>query len=264
MNLLLLLNKKLLLSVTLLFFVVTLFSQQMPFRKGEKLSYNIYYQWGLIWKKAAEASLTTQSTRYNSDEALYLRMAARTTPFFDHFMNVRDTLSAITSTSLQPLYHQKLTHEGSYHGKEEIIYGYKNGKTTTRVKGYRDNTLRFDSTIQHITIPVFDMMTVFYYLRTIDTSAIQPNQVMPVTIVSGNRSYNIKIFFNGEQVIKTPDDKRYRSYKITLLFEYLKGKKIEKEEMMFWMSKDARRIPIHLSVKLPLGSLKVYYQGVEE
>lgn len=264
MNLLPLLNKKLLLTIALLSIVVTLFSQQLPFKKGEKLNYNIYYQWGLIWKKAAEASLTTQATRYNSEDALYLRMAARTSPFFDHFLNVRDTLSAITSLSFQPLYHLKLTHEGSYHGKEEIIYGYKNGKTATRVRGYRDNELRFDSTIQHKTIPVFDMMTVFYYLRTIDTSAIQPNQVMPVTIVSGNRSYNIKIIFNGDQVIKTPDDKRYKSYKITLLFEYLKGKKIEKEEMFFWMSKDARRIPIQLSVKLPLGSLKVYYQGVEE
>ncbi len=238
-------------------------AQSMPFSKGENLKFNLYYQWGLIWKKAAIATLSTQETIFQSNTALKLRMAARTTSFFDNFMKVRDTLISLTTPKLQPLFYTKITHEGSYHGKDELFYSYSNGKVSTRARTFRNGTQRNDTTLFHSGNPVFDMMSIFYYIRTLDIPSMKKNQSIPVVIVSGSRPFNIKVTYQGEVEMKTPEDQTYPTYKLTIVFEHLKKNKIEREVMDFWMSKDDRRLPMQLAAKLPVGSLKAFFQGIE-
>jgi hypothetical protein len=254
-----------LLTALLLVFICSISgsAQNLPFVKGERLKYNLYYQWGIIWKKAAEATLSAQETVYHSDKALHLRMAARTTPFFDNFLRVRDTLVSLISPQQQPLFYAKITNEGSYHGKDDLFYSYNNGKVSTRSRSFRDNVKRDDTTFFHNGTPVFDMLSVFYYIRTMDLSNIKKNQDIPLVIVSGNRPFNIKVTYNGETEIEMPDDKTYKTHKVTLTFEHLNGKKMVKEQMLFWMGNDSQRLPMQFSVKLPLGSLKAYFQGAE-
>lgn len=238
-------------------------AQNLPFSKGERLKYNIYYQWGIIWKKAAEATLTAQETTYKSNKAYQLRLSARTTPFFDNFLHVRDTLISITSLDLLPLYYAKITHEGSYNGVEDLAYSYDSGKISTRARTFRDKELRVDSTFVHNVSSIFDMLSVFYHIRSMDIARMNKNQVTPLTIVSGSKTFKIKVVYSGVTSIETPDDKTYETYKITIVLESLKKNKVVKEEMQFWMSKDEQKLPILLSAKLPLGTLKAYFQGVE-
>jgi hypothetical protein len=233
--------------------------------KAEKLKYNIYYQWGIIWKMAGDATLTCRETSYKSQKAIQLQMAAKTTPFFDNFQRVRDTLLSITSLEVQPLYYSKITHEADYYFKEELNYNYLSNKTTIRARGFKKQGVISDSILTSSKNGgLYDMLSVFYYLRSIDTSKLQPNTITPLVIISGNQFYNIKIIYNGEISIKTPNDKTYSTLKSSLVFEYLKNNKIEREVMEFWMSKDARHIPIMFSIKLPLGSVKAYFEGVDE
>lgn len=259
-------------SKYLLFALLMLFSsglmargeaQNMPFSKGENLKFNLYYQWGIIWKKAASATLTTQETIYQSNRALKLRMAARTTTFFDNFLKVRDTLVALTSPKLQPLYYTKITHEGRYNGKDELFYTYNNGKVSTRSTTSRDGVLRDDTTLFHNGNPVFDMMSIFYYIRTLDVTSMKKNQTMPITIVSGNKPFKIKLTYHGEVEMKTPEDQTYPTYKLSITFERIKHKKIERDVMEFWMSRDDRRLPMQLAAKLPFGSVKAFFEGIE-
>ncbi|MFZ4456654.1 MAG: DUF3108 domain-containing protein [Bacteroidales bacterium] len=255
--------KTITLLAVLLTFGSNAFSQQFQFKKGERLSYNIYYQWGFIWKKAAEATLSSQETTYQTNKALQLRLAARTTSFFDNFLRVRDTLVALTSTDLQPKYYAKITHEGSYHGKDDLHYTYKDGKISTRSRTYRDMQLRSDTSFVHDKTQIFDMLSLFYNIRTLDIPSLKVNQIVPMTIISGDKLYNIKVIYKGETEMETPDDKKYQTYKLVLILETPKGKKIQKEEMNFWMSKDTSRLPMQLSAKLPLGSLKAFFKGIE-
>lgn len=256
--------RTIILLFTILFFLpIDISSQNLVFNKGEKLRYNLYYQWGLFWKKAAEATLTTQETIFQSNKALHMRMSARTTPFFDNFLRVRDTLISYTSTQFQPLYYSKITHEGKYNGKEDLSYKYLNGKTSTRARTFRDNIQRDDTTFFHNGTPVYDMLSVFYFVRTLNISTMKINETIPLVIVSGNQPFNINVTYNGEVTMETPDNTKYQTYKVTLSFEHMKGKKREKEELQFWMSKDSQRLPMQFSAKLPLGSLKAYFQGIE-
>ncbi len=241
-------------------FSTVLTSQNHPFSKGERLKYNIYYQWGFIWKKAAEATLITQETIFQSDKVLQMRLAARTTSFFDNFLRVRDTLVSLTSPELQPKYYAKITNEGKYHGKDDLFYIYNgNGKISTRSRTFRDRKLKSDTTMVHTSVQLFDMLSVFYYIRTLNLAGMKKNQVVPIIIVSGIKPYNVKVTYNGETSLETPDDKTYQTYKLTLSLESSKGK----EDMNLWMSKDAQRLPILLSAKLPLGSMKAFFEGIE-
>lgn len=238
-------------------------AQSMAITKGENLKFNLYYQWGLIWKKAAIATLTTQETIYQSNTALKLRMSARTTSFFDNFMKVRDTLVALTTPKLQPLFYTKITHEGKYNGRDELFYSYSNGKVSTRARTFRNGTQREDTTLLHSGNPVFDMMSIFYYIRTLDVASMKKNETIPMIIVSGHKPFNIKVTYQGEVDMKTPEDQVYPTYKLTIVFEHMKKNKIEREVMEFWMSRDNRRLPMQLAAKLPLGSLKAFFQGID-
>ena len=244
-------------------FTTSISSQNFPFSNGEKLTYNIYYQWGFIWKRAAEATLTCQETVFQSKNMLQMRLAARTTSFFDNFLRVRDTLVSLTSLDLKPQYYAKMTNEGSYHGKDDLFYTYKEGKISTRSRTFRDKQLRTDTTLDHNYNQIFDMLSVFYYIRTLDVPSMKKNQVTPLVIISGEKPYNIKVIYNGETTMSTPDDKDYQTYKLTLILENPNGKKNNKEQMLFWMSKDAQRLPLQLSAKLPLGSMRAFFQGIE-
>ena len=233
--------------------------------KAESLKYNVYYQWGIIWKMAGEATLTSRESTYKSQKAINIQMAAKTTPFFDNFQRVRDTLMAVTSADIQPLYYTKITHEGDYYYKEDATYNYTSTKTNIRARGFKKAGMVSDTTLTYgKTGTVYDMLSVFHYLRNIDPAKLQPNTVTPLVIISGNQFFNIKVIYNGETAIKTPNDKTYNTLKCSIVFEYLKNNKIEKEVMEFWMSKDSRHIPIMFSVKLPLGSIKAYFDGVDE
>lgn len=244
-------------------FYHTAFGQQASMKK-ERLNYNIYYQWGFIWKRAAEATLSSQETVFQSNKVLQLKLAARTTSFFDNFLRVRDTLVAITSTDFQPQYYAKITHEGRYNGKDDIFYTYKDGKLSTRSRSYRDKQLRSDTSLLHAESQIFDMLSVFYHIRMFDIPSMKKNQVVPLKIISGDKLYNIKVVYNGEESMETPDDKEYQTYRLTLVLESMKGNKLQKEQMNFWMSKDERRIPLQLSAKLPLGTMKAFFQGIEQ
>jgi Protein of unknown function (DUF3108). len=255
------------LYVLLIFFSVNLFAesnaQNSPVLKGENIHYNLYYQWGLIWKKAAQATLSTQETIYQSNKALRMRMAAQTTSFFDNFMRVRDTLISLTTPEFKPLFYTKISHEGDYYAKDELYYYYNSGKTKTRAKTFRKGVQRDDTTLTHNGNPVYDMMSIFAYIRTLDIVSMKKNQTIPMVIVSGNKSYNIKVTYNGEDNMKSPQDEVFPTYKLSIIFEHVKKNKIEKEVMEIWISKDARRIPMQLTAKLPIGSLKAFYQGID-
>jgi hypothetical protein len=239
-------------------------AQDTIFRKGERLKFNVYYQWGLIWKKAATATLSANETIFQSNPAVHLRLSASTTSFFDNFLRVRDTLHAITTPQLLPLYYSKNTHEGDYKAKDELTYGYPNGKIVTRARFYRNGELREDTTLAHNSgRKVFDMLSLFYHIRTLNINTLKENQPLVLTVVSGNKPYEIRISFMGDVQLKTPDNKKYNAYKISIILETKKGKKTEREQMEFWMSRDERRVPIQLSGKLPIGSLRAFYEGVE-
>ena len=96
----------------------------LPFKSGESIQYDVYYHWGIIWKKAAQGTLLINDSRYNDKNALKSSLACRTLAFADKILKVRDTLNSITTTNIKPLYYEKIANEGNYRATDILKYIY--------------------------------------------------------------------------------------------------------------------------------------------
>lgn len=255
--------KKIFIGILLLIISLPLLANGHTVPRNEQLKYNVYFQIGFLWKKAAVASLSSKPIIYQSQPALQLNLSTITTPFFDKFMKVRDTMICITSSNIKPYVFSKVTHEEAVHGHENARYLYNSGQTTTRVQKITNRKIVKDTIRFHSGIQVFDMLSIFYYLRSMNMNMMVKNHTLRFIIVAGTIPYMIRINYKGTEVIQTPKIKRLDSHKVSFIFEYMLNKKVQRNELLLWLSNDGTNTPMMIKSELPIGSVKAYYEGVE-
>ena len=136
-------------------------TNKLPFQPGEKIYYDIYYHWGLIWKLAGQGTLGVDKATYNGKDALKMYLNGTTLNFADKMMKVRDTLRLVTTPDMVPLYYTKIANEGKHWGQDVLHYQYDgNGNTKGKVSILRRTKPQYD-TIIHVNGQAFDMLSVF-------------------------------------------------------------------------------------------------------
>lgn len=234
------------------------FAAQAKGFSNETLHYVITYKWGLIHKDAGEATLSLRKTGANYD----LMLAAKTKPWADHFYNVRDTLlGKLRVTDLKPISYTKIAHEKGKYGKDVINYSYNGGKITGHCKRYKKdkkgNISESEKTLE-ANGPVYDMLSVFYYLRLINYDDLTKGKVVKATVFSGSKSETITIRCLGKEKIKLRDKSEQEAYHIQFNFT-TGGKKKSSDDIDSWISTDSRHIPLYLVGQLPVGQVRAYY-----
>lgn len=225
---------------------------------NEALHYVISYKWGLIHKDAGEATLSLKRVGNNYD----LMLAAKTKPWADRFYNVRDTLlGKIRITDLKPLSYSKISHEKGKYGKDVIIYSYEGNKAIGHCRRYRrdkEGHISSSEKTLEATGPVYDMLSVFYYLRDINYDELNSGKPIRATVFSGSKAENITIRSLGKKEIKLRDKSEQEAYHIRFNFTS-GGKKKSSDDIDAWISADSRHIPLYLVGQLPVGQVRVYY-----
>ena len=227
--------------------------------KNETLHYVISYKWGLIHKDAGEATLSLR----NSGPNYKVTLTAKTKPWADKIYMVRDTLlGQIRANGLVPLSYQKITNENGKYDRDEIHYGHSGGTTTGTVKRYklRDGQWKIRNKTLTATGPVYDMLSVFYYLRQLDYSQLNKNKIYTATVFSGSKKEKISIRSLGKTKIKLKNGSVREAYHIKFKFTQDGGKK-SSDDMDSWISTDAAHIPLYLVGKLPVGEVRCYFVG---
>ncbi|MBD5172994.1 MAG: DUF3108 domain-containing protein [Bacteroidales bacterium] len=227
---------------------------------NEQLRYVISYKWGVIHKDAGDAtlSLRKQGDRYD------VMLAAKTKPWADRFYMVRDTLIAkiAADNSLTPISYSKITHEKGKYNRDEIKYTKSGNQTTGKITLHR--TSEGKPVVKEKTLaatgPVYDMLSVFYYLRALDYSALTKNKIYVATIFSGSQSEKIRIRSLGLETIKLKDGSKREAYHIKFNFTQAGGKK-SSDDIDTWISTDSNHIPLYLIGKLPIGEVRAYFVG---
>lgn len=224
--------------------------------QNETLKYVISYKWGLIHKDAGEAtlSLTHKGSNYN------IMLAAKTKPWADKIYQVRDTLKGVLRVSdLKPVSYTKLTHEKGEFKRDEITYTISGNTTTGKAR-----RIRYDKGKPSVTEntfsatgPVYDMLSIFYYLRQLDFGQMSKTKVYTATVFSGKRKETIKIKSLGTEKIKLKNGEEREAYHIRFNFTRDGGKK-SSDDMDTWISTDSRHIPLYLVGKLPIGEIRAY------
>lgn len=224
--------------------------------KDETLHYVISYKWGLINKDAGEATLTLRNSgnRYN------LRLVAKTLPWADHYFKVRDTLIAtVDKNRLLPLSYSKISHEGGDYRRDDITFSRQGSKTTAKVKRHRVKDNGQSSSSNHVFYAngtAYDMLSVFYYLRTLDYSALEKSRITRTSIFSGSQVETLTIRYAGRKTISLRGGHKREAIKIAFSFT-TDGRKKSSESMEAWVAADASHIPLEVIGKLPIGSVRV-------
>lgn len=253
-------NKKFLASIFILM-ILSIFSGRAEANfSNETLHYTITYKWGLIHKDAAKATMRLS----NSGDHYNVTLTARTLPWADKFFTVRDTLSSvITKNGLKVKKYVKSTHEGDRYSRDVITFSYGGSSVkgsvqkTRQKKGEAATTSNLTCTASG---PTYDMLSIFYYLRTLNFEKMAQNHIYKATIFSGSNSETLSIRLEGIKTITLRNKSKVKAY--ALKFSFTRdGKKKSSENMTAYISTDSRHIPLYLVGKLPIGEVRVYLDG---
>lgn len=227
--------------------------------QNERLNYVISYKWGLIHKDAGEATLSLKRTGDIYD----IMLTAKTKPWADRIYQVRDTLSgSMRVGDLRPISYRKLTHEKGEYKKDEIFYSYSDGVTSGRAIRHRKDGKVMKAEERTLTAsgPVYDMLSVFYFLRQLDFDSMAKGKVYTATIFSGKRKETIRIRCLGKETIKLKDKTKKEAYHLSFNFTHEGGKK-SSDDMETWMSTSPDHVPLYLVGKLPVGEVRATLTG---
>lgn len=226
---------------------------------GESVNYRVMYKWGLVNKQAGRVNL---STHRSGPATINARLTAKSEKWADHFYSVRDTLlGEMNVTTMEPSRYEKITHEGGEYKRDLITYTRdgKNVKATClRWKQKDKNKPVTESEIElEAEGLTLDMLSSFYYMRSLDYASMNPGDKKTLNVFSGKRKELLTITYHGMEDI-TIDKTVYPAYKISFRFTGEGGKKTS-DDMEAWISTAADKIPLKLEGKLPVGKVQCFY-----
>lgn len=223
----------------------------------ETLNYKIMYKWGVVNKQAGRARLTLT----NDGDQYRLLLTARSEPWADRFFKVRDTLrGVVVKEGFKPVIYDKIAHEGGDHKRDVVRYRTAGARTIGectrkkwddkgRIKRNEERTLEAYGT-------VVDMLSSFYYMRTLPFDKWSQGHVVSLNIYSGKCKELLTIKFLGTEDVET-DRGVAPAYHIRFQFSQNGGKK-SSDDMDAWLSTGATRVPLKLEGKLKVGTVKCF------
>lgn len=221
----------------------------------ETLHYDVVYHWGMIWKHAADATLSIRKT----STGYYSQLTGKTRSWADKVYPTRDTLKCTMNSKMQPLKYEKLTHEKNYYARDVVNFSYNYSNTSANCVRYREGSEPVKVSLS-AKCQAYDMVSVFYMLRGLEYDKLTANKPITTIIFSGKRKEQLTIRFKGKENVKMRDGTKREAYHITFKFTQEGGKK-SSDDIDAYMSTDARRIPLLLVGHLPVGEVKCYYKS---
>ncbi len=212
------------------------------FKRGEKLTYRIHY--GFIDAAQATLEITDENRQVADRNTLHVVGLGVSKGTFDAFFKVRDRYETyIDEESILPWVFIRRVDEGGYKIEQNQVYNHykkqvdSDGKIFTTPEGIQD------------------MLSAFYYARTVDYSKAKKGDIFSVTSFVDNEIWELKIKFLGKETVKT-DLGRIKCMKFCPVVQ--KGRIFKSEEdLSIWISDDANHVPVRGQCDILFGSLKM-------
>jgi Protein of unknown function (DUF3108) len=221
--------------------------EQTSFTTGEHIEYRVHY--GFVNAAEAIVDVDNKFQSANGRQCYKVNIVARTVGMTDWFTKVRDVwTSYIDSAMILPqLFYQK-KEEGNYKNEQKIIFNH----AANTAKQY---DIDDDNEKKSFQLPnnVQDVVSGYYYLRTIDFSKMGIGESVPVIFFFEGEVYNMRLKYRGKEVLKTKFGK-INTFKITP--QLPKNNFFQDEESVkLWVTDDANKIPVRAEVELKIGAI---------
>ena len=221
--------------------------EQTSFTTGEHIEYRVHY--GFVNAAEAIVDVDDKFQNANGKPCYKVNIVARTVGMTDWFTKVRDVwTSYIDSALILPqLFYQK-KQEGEYKNEQKIVFNH----TANTAKQYDidDNN---EKKSYNVPDNVQDVVSGYYFLRTIDFAKMEVGSSIPVTFFFEGEVYNMRLKYRGKEVVKTKFGK-VNTFKITP--QLPKNNFFQDEESVkLWITDDANKIPVRAEVELKIGAI---------
>ncbi len=226
------------------------------FGHGEELTYRVFYDsWLTHWLTAGTGKMKIyeEPVTVRGRETFKIEVTGNSTGLFTLFYKVRDKFTSfVDKQALVPLRFLRDTHEGKFKLKDEVDFDHKNLTATSFKK------------TKEITPGVQDIVSAFYYVRTMDFDTAEAGDAYYLNFYLDDSVYRSKIIFMGRDWVKTSLGKFYcMGFKPKVaqgdLFK-------EPYPMMLWVTDDRNKIPILAKSGVYIGSITlelIEYKGLK-
>jgi hypothetical protein len=225
------------------------------FVRGEKLVLKVYYHSAITGNVTAgygTIAVTDDNRKFNNRDTYHIVATGKSSGVFNMFFKVDDRFeSYVDEEGIFPWLFTRRTREGSYKKDDEVNFYHFSGSAVSR------------KTITHIPINVQDIISSFYFARTLNAQTIKPGDIINLPFFLDDSVYFSKVKFFGRETIKTAIGK-IRCLKLKPLMA--KGNVFKEDyPMTLWISDDENKIPILAESAVIVGSIKmelINYSGL--
>lgn len=245
--------------VLLLFFSATsiAYSQAGPgnsaFTFGEELQFEVSYG----WLNLAEAKLQIARRAVHEQSRPHFKIDAygKTKGAATIFGKVNDNWGTHVDTStLLPSLSYRNIEEGKYRKNEKVFFDQSNRKAKMELYD-RDNRTVKDSKEFKLPGNVQDLVSGFYYLRSMDLTNLKKGEAVLITGFFDKEIYNLKLIYEGTDQIETS---------LGVLDTYIFSPQVPKNKLFrgdypvkVWVTSDQNKIPVKIKANLFIGSLNI-------
>jgi hypothetical protein len=144
--------------------------------------------------------------------------------------------------------------EGKYRKHELVYLDQKNKKARVELYDKENRNLK-EAREYDLKGEVQDLVSGFYYLRSLDLSNLKPGEVIQIRGFFDKEIYNIKLIYEGTERIETN-----LGEKETYIFSpEIPPNKLFRGTypVKVWVTKDQNKIPVKIKANLFLGSLNL-------
>lgn len=213
------------------------------FQVGEKLEFKLAY--GIINAGVAIIEVRETTMTVQDRKLLHIVGTGKSVGGFDWFFKVRDRYETyIDEDGVFPWLFIRRINEGGYKKAQDYKF-FQN-------KGYVVNQKKETYEIPH---GVQDMLSSFYYARTIDFSNIKKGDTFEFDSFVDEEIYPLKVRFSGYENI----DIKKGKFRCMVFNPVVQEGRVFKtdDDLMVYISADENKIPVLVKAKVLVGSIRM-------
>ena len=258
---------KRLLSILLIFLSLSIYAQcpavNNAFQSGERLDYEMYFNWKFVWIKAGTSCLKTDAiTLPDGTDGYRTSLIATSSKRADHFFKMRDTLISDMTTRMEPRYFRKGAEEGKRYTVDEAWFSYPDGKSKANQRRlHKDGSIRTaEDTMNEC---IYDMLSILQRARSFDPKDYKVGDKIHFQMATGRKVEKQTLIYRGKKKFEAEDDDEtvYRCLVFSLVEYDKKGR--EQEVITFYITDDLNHLPVRLDLYLNFGSAKAFLKNIK-
>ena len=242
-------------SVSLLLPIIQGFSQtavNTAFQSGETLRFKGSYYMSSLWADLAEVKMDVADFSTGGRSLYSITATASTFSNYDSFFKIRDLFQTwIDKNEVKPYIFKRVVDEGGY--KFSMKYIINRNTLQAKYEFIRGPITR--NSVIKITEGTQDLVSVLYYVRTIDFEKVQIGKSISIPTLIDDKVEDIVLTYRGKENIKTEVFGTVQCYKIGIS---AKNKAVvNKETNNIWLTANSNKVPVLVKAEIPVGSIQL-------